>query len=100
MIELSVLDLATVGGCAAVTAILLQLAIKPLIENLNIGKWQPLAVNVSAVLVSVGFALAAVFTGQVSYELGLQAVLTGLGGAVVATSGYEVVKNTWRAVVS
>jgi len=97
-VEYSVADLLTVGGVGAVTLILMQLVLKPLLEGLESPeKWRGLIINGTALVLAIALAMvaAAVWMGLNHYGV-LQAFLTGLGGAVVATSGYEVAKNAVR----
>lgn len=103
-VEFSVTDLATVAGCGAVTLLLLQIVLKPLLNALMKGgknawlvDWQPLIVNLSALVISTGAAFAATALAGITYENALQAVLTGLGGTMTAIAGFEGVKSFARA---
>lgn len=100
-VEFSVADLATVAGCGAVTLVLLQLVLKPLLAGLagefpsvKFEQWRPLAINGAALGVATVLAFVAQAVTGINFESGMQAFLTGLGGAMVATTGYEGIKNT------
>ncbi len=103
-VEFTVTDLATVAGCGAVTLLILQLLVKPFlcavfgdapgtISASPYYKWRPVILNLLAFTVSVVLAFLAQAVG-ITYETGLQAFLTGLGGGAVAIGGYEGLKNT------
>lgn len=104
-ISFSVADLGTVAGCAAVTLVLLQLLVKPILGALEtkngmwwLQVWKNPIVNAIALAISVGAAFLAQGVAGITYENGLQAFLTGLGGAASATMSYEAIKNTAKSL--
>jgi len=103
-ITFRVADLLTVAGCGGVTLLVLQLLIKPILGALERGNpawlviWRAVILNVAALVVSIGAAFAGQVVVGISYESGLQAFLTGLGGMAIATTSYETLKNVIRLV--
>ena len=101
-VSFKVADLLTVAGCAGVTLVGLQLVVKPILAALKkqnlvwLATWRGVIVNLAALIVSVGAAFLAQGVAGISYESGLQAFLTGLGGAASATLSYETLKNLAR----
>lgn len=95
MIDITIESLLSVAGNAALVAIILQLLVKPSLVKLKDSRpdLYPVILNVLAVAVGVAFAFLAQLAFNLDYASALQAVLTGLVGAAVATLGYETVTN-------
>ena len=97
-------DLLTAVGCGGVTLLALQFVVKPILGALERSNpawliiWRGVILNVTALVVSVGAAFAGQAVLGITYESGLQALLTGLGGMAIATTAYETLKNTIRLV--
>jgi len=95
MFEITTESLLNVAGNAALVAIVLQLLVKPATKKVQASNADlyPFILNICALVLGIGFAFLAQAAFGLDYESGLQAVLTGIGGAAVATLGYETVSN-------
>src|SRR4030067_3727902 len=88
-------DLLTAVGCGGVTLLILQLLIKPILAALEksypawLMAWRSAFLNVTALVVSIGAAFAGQAVLGITYESGLQALLTGPGGGADATTRHE-----------
>ena len=94
--------LLTVAGIAFITAILLQLLIKPWLTKRYADKWwHDITMNVSAAVIGVALGLAGLYIGIIPSDGPAMAFATiqGLVAAFSAVYGYEVVKNTLKFTV-
>jgi len=95
-------DLLTAVGCGGVTLLVLQFVVKRILDALESSNptwlmaWRSAFLNVTALVVSIGAAFAGQAVLGITYESGLQALLTGLGGMAIATTSYETLKNVIR----
>ena len=92
-IELTSTDLLVVPLNGAFIWIILQLLVRPWFRPRAAEEWYPAAMNTIAVFIGLVGAIAATAIPGYSYENILNAVLVGLGGAVVAIGGNEMVGN-------
>lgn len=102
-VEFTVEMLRTSLGVGVVGGALISIAVKPFLDrfsqNEDVMAWRGVIINLSALVICIALSLAAAAVFGFTYETGLQAFLTGLGGALVATGGFEVVKNVRIGVV-
>jgi len=93
--------LLTVGGIALVTAIALQLWIKPwLTKRHKEAWWHDLALNVSATVLAIGLAFVGLYVGLIPSDGPAMAfaAVQGIVAAFAAVYGYETYKNVRKYV--
>lgn len=92
-VELNWESMLTVAGVASWTWIWLRLVIRPWLQKQENNWWYPAAMNSTAIVVGWIGALLATLIPGFNYESVFNAVLLGLGGAVIAVGGNEIVGN-------
>ena len=98
--EITQESLLSVAGIAFVTAIALQLLVKPWLTKQFAEKWwHDIALNVAATVLAIGLAIVGLYINLWSNGQGVAfAVIQGIVAAFAAVYGYEAVKNVMKFV--
>jgi hypothetical protein len=100
--DLTLQAVTTVAGAVLVIELVLELFVKPAMENLSVDyqiKWGRLTCNVAAFVIGLAATLGAGhLVGLTSVADVGQLVLVSLAASSMATAGYEVATNAAHAV--
>lgn len=93
-------DLVTIGGVAALIAVVVQLLVKPALRGQEEKSWHGLAVNGMAVVLGIGAAFVGGLINDTVWAASsiAETAVIGLGGGLLAVGGYEGVHNIVRTV--
>ena len=89
------INLITTGGIAAVIAVIVQLLVKPALRQFEARPWHSLAVSAGSALLGVVFGFLGMVITSAAWDAPTitQTAVVGLMGGLLATGGYEGVKN-------
>ena len=93
-------SLLTVAGIAFITAIALQLWVKPWLTKMYGDRtWHDIALNLMATVLAISLALAGLYVNLLGDNQSVAfAVIQGIVAAFAAVYGYEAVKNVMKFV--